>query len=865
MKKLLKSVIFLIFFFLIFTSTIYGYTCNTGNGDYCLGQNQFTCNSGFTVVGGGATTGADTGCGYNYIPGGGGPNGVVDFYACCRKNTNVQNVCIRLGGTCEITANDCSTGEIPYNGSDYGCNTNVCCIPRGSLSQCQVDGGTCMEIASPRDYQNCTRNGNSAVDWPGPPDCADPLLTCCISLPACTGSPSYGPWDVPYNTCYANNANRAVVYQGPQPCDSVGFTQSSTIYNCDAGQGYTYCSGGTCQRDCNTGAINCTAWSTPANTCNTNNASRTCTHNSYNNVSNSCVQNNFTDRTTIDNCSNNYACTAGTCYTTLTVNVFEDDNHNGVKDAGEPNYPGISVSRSGGGSGTTDASGNVTFTNLIAGTYTITITKPANTAVSLPVNGNAFQSITLDTTNGGTTMEFGIAKYYSITGTIYNDVNQSYNNPKVNQYFDSPPDTVINSGNVTVVGNGTNLNLTTSSGISNGVYATGLSLLSGTYTVSYPTVPQGYKYAYPGTPGSFSITVGRPGGSNACDTNNYHDASCDGNGNMTGLDFGLTNELATTTFCGASVRADNGFSDPLHQVVGSGATCGSSGVSSSYVYPTIAGDATCNIPGVIYSGATDPYYGVGQASPDPYNWQAGDGTYTENFGITNNCPTIVTSYSYVAGQIASRIPGNPYQDLSLYCNIYDCTLPQDVPNGIYKITPGGTPMVLHAMNFPSGKNWVFLVNGNLTIDGRMLVPSDSTLTIVSSGNITITGAVGNAAIDNFDANIQGYYSADGTVNVGSVSVDGNGACDSTTGAARDKKLVTTDSIVVNAACNGGSMVNNRTLCVSDLTCSVIHMSIGKGNISGTLPEAGNGIAHLLNMFSVRPILQRRDFEQEITP
>jgi plastocyanin/regulation of enolase protein 1 (concanavalin A-like superfamily) len=63
----------------------------------------------------------------------------------------------------------------------------------------------------------------------------------------------------------------------------------------------------------------------------------------------------------------------------ITGNVFIDSNGNGVKDSGETNSTGRTLTLSGQSSGTTttDASGNYTFSNRVSGNYTVTLTVPS--------------------------------------------------------------------------------------------------------------------------------------------------------------------------------------------------------------------------------------------------------------------------------------------------------------------------------------------------------------------------------------------------------------------------------------------------------------------------------------------------------
>lgn len=598
---------------------------------------------------------------------------------------------------------------------------------------------------------------------------------------------------------------------------------------------------------CTSGQTNCSVWSIPSNNCANNNASRTCYHNAG---STNCILSPYTDRTTIPNCASNYVCNSGTCETNLTVHVFLDDNHNGIQENTEPGLANIGILLNTGAQGITDSNGNIIFNHLVPATYSVSISKPSDSLITLPPNNSPSQTIVLNSQNGNPNLTFGIAHYFSVSGIVYNDINQS-------ETYENSPDTPIGSGTISINGNGTTLSLMPQQ---DGTYTSGKTLLAGNYTVAYTNIPLGFKRVYPGNPGAFAISVGRPNSNLPCSTKTYRNASCDTVGDISNLSFSLTNEGPTTTLYCSDARVDTGFIDQLHQTPQTNATCGNSRIQSSFVYPPFSNDQTCTQPGIIFSGTIDPDFGIGQGSPDPYNWQVGSNSYPETFGITNNCPTITTSYDYIRGQIAARIPGNPYQDLSLYCDLNDCQLPPFLPNGIYDVP---TDLILSNVIFPEDKHFLFLIGGNFGIKGTITVPSTSTATFIVKKDIHVYSNVGNLP-DSFDSNLEGLYSTDGSVIIHSFSEDNQGICQPN-GDSRDKKLVIIGSLVVNAACTGGSLINNRTLCASDLFCSTLHISMGKGNLSGQNTVAGTGLNYILNAFSVRPILQRRDFEQELNP
>jgi plastocyanin len=96
----------------------------------------------------------------------------------------------------------------------------------------------------------------------------------------------------------------------------------------------------------------------------------------------------------------------------ITGNVFVDSNGNGVKDTGEANRVGETISLSGAASGstTTDSAGNYLFSTRPAGSYTVTLSVPANysTTTTNP------RSITL---GPNATINFGIQPILLPTNT----------------------------------------------------------------------------------------------------------------------------------------------------------------------------------------------------------------------------------------------------------------------------------------------------------------------------------------------------------------------------------------------------------------------------------------------------------------
>jgi protocatechuate 3,4-dioxygenase beta subunit len=82
----------------------------------------------------------------------------------------------------------------------------------------------------------------------------------------------------------------------------------------------------------------------------------------------------------------------------LTGTIYNDDNQNGFQDNGEGGYTGATVTLNTGQTTTTDANGDYTFSNLLAGTYTETLTVPngysttTTNPVTLAINANTTQN-----------------------------------------------------------------------------------------------------------------------------------------------------------------------------------------------------------------------------------------------------------------------------------------------------------------------------------------------------------------------------------------------------------------------------------------------------------------------------------------
>jgi len=207
---------------------------------------------------------------------------------------------------------------------------------------------------------------------------------------------------------------------------------------------------------------------------------------------------------------------------------------------------------------------------------------------------------------------------------------------------------------------------------------------------------------------------------------------------------------------------------------------------SSNIYASIPGSG--GMPGIIFSGASTPSFGNGQASSNPFNWQAGSPTYPEVFTDTHSL--IPTSYGFLLGT-AQKSGITPIPIVSLA----DITT-----HGIYKVE-GDLNLAGADYTFGAG-NFIILVNGNLNINRRIKVPVGSTAIFSASGDIGVNSALGET-VSSTATTIEGLYSADNNF-----IADGNNNC----AIGADLRLNIAGSAFANAGRAGGTFVNNRTLC-----------------------------------------------------
>ncbi len=410
--------------------------------------------------------------------------------------------------------------------------------------------------------------------------------------------------------------------------------------------------------------------------------------------------------------------------------------------------------------------------------------------------------------NGG----IKIVPIYNLTGDVFVDQNKDgIQQAGTDLNYQSPISITSTGGNVTYPAPAGNYKIS--------------NLPGGTYKITYTNPPPRYEVTNPkGNLGTYSFTV--TVGNGTCTTNGAKGASCDVNGNITGLNFGISNSLPWIQAIGGDITGASvadptggGFYNPIPQDVPPGKVI--CGTNTSLLGTVVGSGAT---PGVIFSGAGAYDFGFGQASQNPYNWIVGGVTYPDVYSFQS--PGVMkTSYNYVSS-IANSAGITP-TDLAPFCGgggLNNCQLIANLPNGFY-IAEGGLNLKGSSYTFPAKKNFVILVHGNLNIGNEtdnteIHVPKGSTATFITSGDISVGKLIGEVDPTKTRFNIEGYYSTDKHF-----YVKGSDSC-----PANDRRLNVAGSIVVNAGLNdkasmvqqgnfvNGGFVNERDLCAQDLSC-----------------------------------------------
>lgn len=359
------------------------------------------------------------------------------------------------------------------------------------------------------------------------------------------------------------------------------------------------------------------------------------------------------------------------------------------------------------------------------------------------------------------------------------------------------------------------------------------------YTITYNGTPNGYSLLHPTT--QYTVDFGQ----STCDqkyspnTTPYSSpagaslgATC-GTESLNGLNFGLiTKPWIQGT--GGDMRNDiEGFTssipstavNPYASLLGVGAT------------------ATTGTPGIIFTGDKTARFGGGQASELPFNWVVGgpDDEKKEVFkpALKNVIRTGYGQLVAIAQSSAQTLSCNKNGDPGVGSQT-NCDIPTALASGVYK-TSGALILKQAEYVFPtvtagteSAKNYVILVNGDLTIRHNIIVPNGTTATFVVKGDIIIDKEVGVAAnapgtnctvpttlgSRSTNCNIEGFYVADGSITIQGLTSPGfsqitGGNCVLGT----DKRLNVAGVLVANAGYTtlpAGTVKNERDLCNNNL-------------------------------------------------
>lgn len=213
-------------------------------------------------------------------------------------------------------------------------------------------------------------------------------------------------------------------------------------------------------------------------------------------------------------------------------------------------------------------------------------------------------------------------------------------------------------------------------------------------------------------------------------------------------------------------------------------------------------------PSVFFSsGSFDWLIGSGTASPGSNKWTVNK-EYTYDDGAKNaNGGASYSFYRSRATQknvVLQRFSGCPN-------GAGDCTITSatSIPTGVYSVDGN---LTINSYNQTAGAHVLILVSGTTTINNNIVVSNNANnlLIIASKGNISISssGVVGATQ------SINGIFTSEGDIiAAGSLCAGGSNP---------DKQLIVGGTLVANSrkpfATNGsGSFINNRSLCLNDLT------------------------------------------------
>ncbi len=344
---------------------------------------------------------------------------------------------------------------------------------------------------------------------------------------------------------------------------------------------------------------------------------------------------------------------------------------------------------------------------------------------------------------GESEVHFGIKpqdQIFTISGNIYLDSTtpKKKTSGETNYTGATATNRTVTITNDQGAAQGTAVQPTTGAG-----YTTaGIDLTAGTYTVTYGGPPTGYITTYPATaPGvdpSFTITLG-----DECDTSTINDATCDANGNITNLNFGINNAAGNPWYqtVGANLRNDSANSN---KIPASG-TC-------SYTTQYASANRSANSDaGLVFNSSSSVDLGA-TGSQNPRANPNGRLITGKKFKPARG-GGIRTAYSYL-NSVATRGGQTPKSLFSGGNNTNypctgtkpDCTFPatntSTFVSGVYTSNGGLNFNGTGTYTFQNNKKYVFLVSGgDIRINRNITVDPGSSVAFISSGNIIISPGV----------------------------------------------------------------------------------------------------------------------------
>lgn len=350
-------------------------------------------------------------------------------------------------------------------------------------------------------------------------------------------------------------------------------------------------------------------------------------------------------------------------------------------------------------------------------------------------------------------------------------------------------------------GTGANLNLTNGGTVKQNQITNG-----GTGQASFTCLPQG----------NYTITLAVPSGYSVIGTDVSPAVESPAGSN--GLSFATSSNNQTAVFCIAPIDPwfQTDFGDVrllnLLNPVPSGLK-GSTGGTDGY------------FPGIFFSSdSATRAFGNGSASTK--GWFI-NGEYSYNADTENRNGGM--SYDFYKskanrdGVTITEIPEEDPIDLS------DETQFPDVEGRIYEV--GGAGSITSIGSSPitiTGKRIVILAKGDVRIDQPIRVTAGNGLLIIAAkGDITIGEEVGTATLTSTATQLDGYFTAQGSIIIESKTPNITDQC--TASAVDDLRLNVGGALVANSlkpfsSTGTGSIQNNRNLCLNNLLYPSLYIS-----------------------------------------